>query len=157
MKSKMKNKMTAAIIIVILLITTLLSFSPTVSANGTGVIEVKVTFRGKWPILNADVTGEDMGTHEIIEGYNALNGTYYVNVWFNLETVRTIKVKVETELSGIQEEIVYDLRDGDFVQLHFDFGVLDRSLPRHPTWIYDFPLITKFLQFPLVRALLGLP
>lgn len=141
MKDNLKGIATTLLVTGLLLVITLPCFSFNANANGVGTIEVKLTLYGKVPLLNADVVGEDVNTHEIYEGISAKNGTYYINIWFDFHYPKTINVKVVTKHSGIQEETVYDLRQSDLVQLQFDFGFKDKARVNH----WNFPVL-RILQ-----------
>ena len=130
-------------------------FSFNANANGFGTIEVKVTTFAGLPLLNADVTGEDMGSHEVFQGVmGKKNGTYYINAPFgNITRFRDIHVKVITKL-GIQEEDVYNLHNTDVVQLQFYFGLKDRSRTSLFENHWGFPILGQILRFLLTNILI---
>ena len=158
MKNKLKKKR-IALFFACLLLLTLLSFSFPVQADGKGIIEVRVTFRGIWPVTNADVWGENINTHEIIESYyHPPTRRYYIYVEFEIGQHQTkdIKVTVDTKMLGIQDDIVYDLTEFDYIQLHFDFESRERSRPLNFEVYRNFPLLIRLFQFPFIKGLLGL-
>lgn len=141
-----------------LLLITIPCFSSNASANGVGTIEVKVTRFGSLPILNADVTGEDMSSHEVSNGVMGVkNGTYYINFWFNPPIhYRDIHVKVVTKALGIQEEDVYNLHDSDVVKLEFNFGFKSESRTSLFGNHWDFPILERILHFLFNNILMKL-
>lgn len=130
------KKKRLAIILVCLMLIVLPSFCLTASANGFGHIEVRVTLLTFIPLRTAKVTGENVLTHEIYEGYYDKNGIYYINIPYDfpMPEKKTINVKVSTNILGSQNETVFDLMETELVHLDFNFG-------------WGFPLLTKLLQY----------
>ena len=133
----MKKKRLSILLIGIVLLTLCSACIPA-SANGFGIIEVKATLFTFIPIRGAEVTGENVKTHEIYESYYHKNGLYYIAIPYDIPKPikKTINVKVVTNIFGTQDETVYDLMENDLAHIDFNFG-------------WDFPLLSQIIKLLL--------